>query len=294
MTFRVTNETQLAQAQQNLQASQSRLSQLTNEASTGLAIQLPSDDPAGTGQLMQFNQELAQNTQYQANATNGIGWLTTVSSALSSVVTSLTQVSNLTVQAANGTNSSQSESAIIDQLNGIKQNLMAEANTQYLGMNVFAGTSTASTAFNADYSYNGTPGATAQRRVGPDTTIPVSADGSAVFGTGSNSVFALIDSITSALTSGSSVSSQLTAIGSALSNVEGIEATVGANQQQLQQAQTALQTQATTIQTNQSAVQNADPAQVILAMQSQQVAYETALAATAQSLQPTLMDYLEQ
>jgi flagellar hook-associated protein 3 FlgL len=161
-------------------------------------------------------------------------------------------------------------------------------------MNIFAGTSDASTAFNSDYSYNGTPGASVQRRVGPDTTIPVSADGSAVFGTGSSSVFALIDTITSNLSSGTSISSQLDSINSFLTNVEGVEASVGASQQQLQQAQTALQTQATTIQSNQSSVENADPAQVILEMQTQQVAYQTALAVTAQSLQSTLMNYLEQ
>ena len=73
MTFRVTNETQLSQAQQNIQANQARLNQLTNEASTGLKISLPSDDPAGTADILQFNQELAQNTQYQSNATNGTG-----------------------------------------------------------------------------------------------------------------------------------------------------------------------------------------------------------------------------
>ena len=38
---------------------------------------------------------------------------------------------------------------------------------------------------------------------------------------------------------------------------------------------------------------NVDSTRVILEMQTQQVAYQTALAVTAKSIQPTLMDYLK-
>ena len=293
MSFRVTNETQLAAAQRNLQASQQKLSQLDVQATTGLQITLPSDDPTGTSNLLQIQQQLAQNTQYQRNAQNGDGWLTTSSSTLSSVNTALTQLRDLTVQAANtATNSPSSLTAISDQMQSIKQSLLSLANTQYLGRNVFAGTSDASSAFNADYSFNGTAGATVQRRVGPDTTVQVDTDGSSVFGSGANSVFALIDTITGDIASGTNVGSQLSSIDTFMSNVQGAEATVGAAQDQLQAASSTLTTSATSLQTSQSNLKNVDTSQVLLEMQTQQVAYQTALAVTAQSLQPTLMDYL--
>jgi flagellar hook-associated protein 3 FlgL len=294
MSFRVTNETQLAAAQRNLQASQQKLYQLDTQASTGLKITVPSDDPTGTSNLLQVQQQLAQNTQYQRNAQDGNGWLTTTSTTLTSVNTALTQIRDLTLQAANtGASSPSSQSAISDQMQVIKQSLLSLANTQYLGRNIFAGTSAASSAYNADYSFNGTAGATVQRRVGPDTTVQVNTDGSSVFGSGSSSVFALIDTITSDIASGTNVGSQLSAIDTFMVNVQGAEATVGAAQNQLQTASNTLTSSATSLQSSQSNLQNVDTSQVILEMQTQQVAYQTALAVTAHSLQSTLMDYLK-
>jgi flagellar hook-associated protein 3 FlgL len=294
MSFRVTNETQLAAAQRNLQASQQKLDQLDTEATTGVQINLPSDDPTGTSNLLQIQQQLSQNTQYQRNAQNGTGWLTTISTSLSSANTIMTQIRDLTVQAANtGATSTSSQAAIADQMQALKQNLLSLANTQYLGRNVFAGTSDASSAFNPDYSFNGTPGATVQRRVGSDTTVQVDADGSSVFGSGSGSVFALIDTITNDISSGTNVGSQLSAIDGFMTNIQGAEATVGASQDQLQTATSTLTNSATSLQTSQSNLKNVDTSQVLLEMQTQQVAYQTALAVTAQSLQPTLMDYLD-
>ncbi len=293
MNLRVTNETQLMQAQQNLQLSSQRLNQLTQEASSGIAITLPSDNPTGAAEIMQIQQELSQNTQYQTNAQNGTGWLSTIDTTMSAVNNNMTQLRDLVLQAANGTNNSTSEQSIVDQMNTIKQSLMSLANTQYLGRNVFAGTSDSSTAFNADYSYNGTPGATVDRRVGPSTTVTVSADGSQIFGTGSNSVFSLIDTITGDITAGTNPSSELSSIDTFMTGMQGAQASVGAAEDQLQSATSQLTTAATSLQSSQSQVQDANPSTTILEMETQQVAYQTALQVTAKSLQPTLMEYLQ-
>jgi flagellar hook-associated protein 3 FlgL len=169
---------------------------------------------------------------------------------------------------------------------------MTLANTQYQGRSVFAGTSDAGSAFNPDYSFNGTAGSSVNRRVGTDTTVRVDVDGSSVLGAGPTSVFALIDSIASTVSSGGNVGGQLTAIDAVAANIRGAEATVGSAQNQLTGATSALTTQATTLQTTQNGIQNVDAASAILEMQTQQVAYQTALAVTAKSIQPTLMDYL--
>lgn len=294
MSFRVTEATQLASAQRNLQLSGQKLAQLDQEAASGLAITTPSDDPAGTANLLQLQQQLAQNAQYQRNASDGTAWLSAAGSALSSANDVLTKIRDLTVQAANtATATPTSQAAIATQLQSLKQSLMSLANTQYQGRSVFAGTSDAGAAFAPDYTFTGTSGATVQRRVGADATVRVDVDGSAVFGSGSSSLFALVDTISSAVTAGGNVSPQLATIDSFLSGIQGAEATVGSSQNQLTSATSALTTQATALQTSQSGIQNVDSASVILQMQTQQVAYQTALAVTAKSIQPTLMDYLK-
>ncbi|MEY9952178.1 flagellar hook-associated protein FlgL [Leifsonia sp. EB34] len=293
MSFRITESTQLASAQRNIQLSAQRLNQLDEQVASGLAISKPSDDPAGAATLLDLQRQLAQNTQYQRNAGDGAAWLATAGTALSSMNDTLNQVRDLTVQAANtATQNPASRTAIATQLQSLKQTLLTLANTQYQGRSVFAGTSDSGSAFNPDYSFNGTAGSSVNRRVGADSTVRVDVDGSSVLGSGSSSVFALIDSIAGTVSSGGNVSAQLASIDAVAANIRGAEATVGSAQNQLTGATSALTTQATTLQTAQNGIQNVDAAHAILEMQTQQVAYQTALAVTAKSIQPTLMDYL--
>lgn len=294
MSFRVTDQMQLAAAQRNIQTSAQRLYQLDQEAATGIAITKPSDDPAGTAKLLQIQQTLARNTQYQRNASDGGAWLATAGGALSSANTALTQLRDLAVQAANtATATPTSQKAIATQMQAIKQTLLSLANTQYQGRSVFAGTSDTGTAFTSSYAFSGTAGSAVQRRVGADATVRVDVDGSSVFGSGGSSVFALIDSLSAAVTSGGNIGSQLGTIDSYLTTVQNAETTVGTAQNQITAATTALTNQSTQLQASQSGLQDVDSAQVILDMQTQQVAYQTALAVTAKSIQPTLMDYLK-
>lgn len=306
MAFRITMQTQLAQAQRNVQGSKALLNAAEQQAATQRRLTVPSDDPTGTAGLLAIGRELAQNAQYSRNVEDGQAWLSTVDSTLTTVTDQLTQLRNLAVQAGSGTNSAASRQAIATQMQAIKSNLLALANTQYLGRNVFAGGTDAATAFSVDttttpptYTYNGAaPGAAApsvERRISPDTTVRVDADGGQVFGEGAGSVFALIDSITSHI-SGPAPSNEtatyLAAIDGFEATIGGIHSTVGSDMQQIQQAGTALQTARTNLVGQQSAIQDADPAEAILQVQTASTAYQVALAVTAKAIQPTLMDYL--
>lgn len=312
MAFRVTTATQLAQAQWNIQQSKSRLDTATQQAATEQRITLPSDDPSGTANLLTIQRQLAQNSQYARNATDGTAWLTSVDGALTSVTTLLTQLRNLTVQAGGGTGSQASQSAIAAQMQAVKSQLISLADTQYLGRNVFAGGTDESTAFAIDdtttpptYTFTGGsgdgtgPAPAVERRIGAGTVVRVDADGGQVFGSdadGSESMFHMIDEITAQITdpatSGDGVTGFLSQIDGFLGTIQGIHSTVGTNMQQVQQAQQALQSDATTLGAQQSSIRDLDPADAILRSQTAQTAYQVALAVTAQSIQPTLMDYL--
>jgi flagellar hook-associated protein 3 FlgL len=191
--------------------------------------------------------------------------------------------------------SDSSRQAIATQLDGLKADLLGQANTKYLGRTVFAGNSDAGSAFDTStYAYSGTSGSTVDRRVSGTETVPVSADGAAAFGTGSTSVFAVIDSITTALRSGdeTGVTTGLGQLQTALASLSGEHAVVGAHYARLQQAKTENGNASTALETQRSGIEDADPAQVIIDLKSQELTYQTALAVTAQSLQQTLMSYL--
>ena len=299
-----------------IQASKARVSQLTAQASSGVAVSKPSDDPTATASIMNVLSQQRANTQYSTNIDDGLGWLSTADSTLTSAESLVRQASDLTVQAANsGTSSATSRAALATQLEGIRDDLLSTANTTYLGRSIFAGTSNASSAFAATtdstgattYTYQGAAGSTVTRRIGSGAadSVTVSADGAAAFGTGTDSVFAKLQKVIDALqspdydtdTSATGPQATITAgiddLKSALTNLTSVHATVGVNYSRLETAKTQNATTATNLETQRSGLQDADYAQTILDLKTQELTYQTALQVTAQVIQPTLMSFLQ-
>jgi flagellar hook-associated protein 3 FlgL len=281
----------LSNSQANLQTQLQQLSVLQNESSSGKAITKPSDDPTGIGLSLAIKRQQAANAQYSGNATDASNWLTSVSGALSSTVTSLQSVRSLVVGTGDATLSSTAKASIISQLQGLKGELMSQANTTYLGRPVFAGNSD-TTAFNPDYSYNGTAGTTVTRQISDTTSVSVSGDGAATYGTGAGSVFSLIDNIVSGIQAGTDVTSDLSAIDSRISAVSNQQSVVAANYNQVQTGQAVLTTQAANLTTQRSDIDNVDLTKNLVELSAQQNAYQAALGVTSKALQPTLMSFL--
>ena len=281
----------LSNSQANLQTQLQQLSVLQNESSSGKAITKPSDDPTGIGLSLAIKRQQAANAQYSGNATDASNWLTSVSGALSSTVTSLQSVRSLVVGTGDATLSSTAKASIISQLQGLKGELMSQANTTYLGRPVFAGNSD-TTAFNPDYTYNGTAGTTVTRQISDTTSVSVSGDGAATYGTGAGSVFSLIDNIVSGIQAGTDVTSDLSAIDSRISAVSNQQSAVAANYNQVQTGQAVLTTQAANLTTQRSDIDNVDLTKNLVELSAQQNAYQAALGVTSKALQPTLMSFL--
>ncbi len=293
MSMRVTNTMQLMQSQRNLQASKASLADLTNQASTGIKLNKPSDDPMGTANLLAIKRQQAQSTQYVRNANDGAAWLSTADGALTGIGNDMTRLRNLAIEAASGTNSDTSLKSIADEMQAIKKDMLALANTQYQGRTVFAGTSDAGSAFDTTtYTFAGSSTASVQRRIGPELTVQVDVNGGAVFGDGATSVFSFIDDLSAAVTSGGDVTSSIGTLDQFASNITAAHATVGASQNRITSAKTLLDTQANTLKQSRSDIESIDAADAILQLQSQSNAYQMALAVTAQSNTKTLMDYL--
>jgi len=295
MIARVTSQTQMRSAQTNLQANLARMAQLQEQATSLKAIARPSDDPARAADSLTVRAEQRAVTQYARNADNGDGWLTTASMALAEATNLLNQVRDLTVQGANdGALSPAAKEAIAARLDGLTQNLLAQANADYLGRSVFAGNSDAGLAFrdDPDFTFTGTATASVDRRIGADTTVRVDADGAAIFGTASNSIFALIGTIADDLRTGTNVGAHLTAIDLAMKTVLTAQTDVGVRQAQIQKAGEALVQHKGNLEAQRAGIEDVDLGQAILDLKLQEVTYQAALSVTARVLQPTLMDFL--
>lgn len=301
MIARVTTQTQMRAAQSSLQTNLARMAQLQERASSLKTIERPSDDPAKAADSLAVRAEQRAVAQYTRNADSGNGWLSEVDSALATTTDLLNQVRDLTVQGANtGVLSATAKEAIAVQLEGLGQDLLSRANRTYLGRSIFAGNSDAGVAFKPDpitgiQTFTGTAGTGVLRRIGPDATVKVDADGAAIFGanaTNSNSVFDLITGIANDLRSGTNIGSRLTEIDARMKTVLGARADVGVRQGQIERAGEALVQQKGSLEAQRSGIEDADLAQVVLDLKLQEVTYQSSLAVTAKVLQPTLMDFL--
>lgn len=307
MIGRVTQQTVQRSSLANLQLNLAAMGNLQGRMSGGKVITKPSDDPGGTAHALQLRGDKRAAEQYARNIDNGIGWLSTVDNALDTSVTALRRARDLTVQGANeGAMSQTARDAIATEIEGIRDSLVSQANTQYLGRSVFAGTTNAGMAFTGaagvpPYTYIGTSAGTVERRISPDTTIRVDADGAAVFGEGAwdaagpgtgGSVFGLLDQIASELRSGVNVNPRIADIDDRMETMLSTRAAVGTRYGALENAGRANAKAIADLKGQISAVEDIDLAEVIVELQTQEVAYQAALGATSRVLQPSLLDFL--
>lgn len=296
MITRTTTSIMVRQAQRNLQFSMSQLATMQERATSLKAINRPSDDPAATADALKVHAHQRAVEQYARNADNGDGWLTTIDTALSSTTNIMNRIRALALQGANdGAMSQPAKDAIAVELKGLKEDLLRNANTAYLGRNVFSGNTDTGRAFDATtYTFTGAPGASVQRRIGDDATVRVDADGSAIFGQGiPGSVFALVDRIVGDLSGGvNNIGVHLGALDGYMKGIVGQQAQIGAQHSQIDRAQASLLKEKGTLEAQRAGIEDLDLGQAILDLKTQEVTYQAALAVTARTLQPTLMDFL--
>ncbi|MDK3025266.1 FliC/FljB family flagellin [Cupriavidus taiwanensis] len=125
--------------QNNMNASQSSLNTAIQRLSSGLRINSAKDDAAGQAIANRFTANIKGLTQAQRNANDGISLAQTTEGALTEVNNNLQRIRELSVQAANGSNSASDLKSIQDE---IKQRLQeidrTSAQTDFNGVKVLS------------------------------------------------------------------------------------------------------------------------------------------------------------
>lgn len=292
MISRVTSSSMTQSAARQLQANLAELSRLQEKATSQRAFLSPSEDPSAATTTLRLHAEQSRTAQYARNIDDGLAWLSTADAAITSSTTMLGRVRALTGQGANqGAMNDTAREAIAVELEGIRDELLAVANTTVLGRSVFAGTSDTA-AFASDYNHSGVPGAEVVRRVSDDALIRVDADGAAVYGTGADSVFALIDRIVADLRAGVNVGARLTEIDDRRTAMLSAQGAVGARQTQMERAKEAVMQESVSLEARRAAVEDVDSFEILVKLQAQELVYRSALAVTGRVLQPSLMEFL--
>lgn len=290
--MRITNQMQASFVQRSMQANLARMAELQEQGTSGRKLVRASSDPSGTADALSVRNQLANEMQYERNIKNGEGWLTTLDSTLGTVTDVIQRVRDLVIQGASDTTSAAGREAIAVELDELRSELLRQSNTTYLGRSVFAGTSDEGVAFRDDYTFTGVPGSTVERRIGDDSTVRVDADGAAVFGEGPDSVFALLDTLSTELRANKGVGDHLAAVDSRMSAVLTQHSAVGARHNQLERATDTNAGSQVALEIRRASIEDVDLAEVAIDLQLKVVAYQATLSIGANILQPTLMDFL--
>ncbi|CAI7663138.1 unnamed protein product [Penicillium discolor] len=272
-------------AMRQLQSNLSELARLQEQATSQKAFAAPSDDPAAAAAALALHAEQRRTEQYARNIDDGLAWVTAADTAITSSTSLLSRGAN------DGALDAAAKEALAVELEGIRDELLSQANTRLLGRSVFAGTSDTA-AFAADYSYSGVAGSEVTRRVSDAAAVRVDTDGAAVFGTGDDSVFALVDRIVADLRSGTNVGPRLAEIDDRRTAMLGVQGAVGTRQAQIERAKEAAVQNSVSLESRRAAVEDVDSVEVLIRLQAQELVYRSALAVNARVLQPSLMDFL--
>lgn len=298
MSGRITQSMLTTNLLADLQNVTNRLAQTQNQLSSGKQITKPSDDPFGTARALQFRADLAANQQYQANVNDASGWQNATDTALGQINSLTQRARDLLVQGANDTVSAAGRQSIAAEIDQITDSIKSIGNTEYAGRYIFAGSKTTAPPYTpggAD-AYSGDT-TTLQREIGPGVQVPMNVDGGSVIGDGSTagSLLATLRQISTDLNANNSTALQggdLSALDTANAAVTTAQATVGARTDRLSTALTRLQQLQESTTQLLSTTEDADMAQAAVNFSQQQVAYQAALKAGAQIIQPSLMDFL--
>lgn len=266
--------------------------QLTNELSTGVRVSAPCDDPLSASESVKLGSTIARDDAYQRASTGIESRLRVADSALGSVVTQITSAVTLAVQGTNGTLNAADLSALGQQLGGIRDEVVALANTSYAGTYLFSGTSNAK-PFANDTSVSPAV-STYQGDAHQQTTVTDTGQklvtglvGSDVFAASGSNVIKTLNALVSDFSSGTvapSAVADLNELRSGLSTVSMQRGVLSASVNSLQETVTYASNESSQMQASQTALVSSDMAQVATLLgknETQQQALMDVMSTTA-------------
>jgi flagellar hook-associated protein 3 FlgL len=140
MQFRVTDSVTNATLAARIGATRRQIAVAQERVSSGKRINRPSDDPAGAESLMRLRAAQAEISHYRRNADAVKERLALGDTALDSYEQSLDRVKALLMQAASGTTAAEARRVIAAEIEGIRDRLLATANTRLDEQYLFGGT----------------------------------------------------------------------------------------------------------------------------------------------------------
>lgn len=313
--MRVATDSYINTAIQQINSLSAQMQTLENEATTGLSVQAPSDNPEAMESTLNDLSSQSAQQQYSNNISTLQSQGNVVYSALESLQTIVSQAENIATEAGSATNSQTDLNNYASQIGSLIQEALQIANTKdpSTGQYLFGGTNSGEQPFTATTDASGNVTAVTyqgnssvnQTEIAPGVTISVEVPGANTTGSGApglitdsqtgadlfNHLIALQNDLSSGNTSA--------ATGTDAQNLQNDENNVtyqvaynGNVQTRLDTAATTANNQATNLDTAITNTSGSNVVQVTLEMNQIQDSYTAALEATSRVLQISMVDFL--
>ncbi len=280
-------------------AARQRLAQAEQQIASGRKYERPSQAPVQAGEILQSRHRLARLQQFVRNQNSATEWLQSADASLQSSTAALTRARTLALQAVNASTSSEGRDAIAAEIRSVAREVLSLANTTIDGRPIFAGTHDGAAAYDDAGQYLGDDGAV-RRRVDDDLTIAVGNNGPAVFGAANGadpyngSVFQVLEELAVQIEAGSVDGGRdgIEAIDAAMSRISDELGRVGGIGSRLDALGERTLDEELRVTGQLSQREDTDIAEAVIRLRSAEASYEATLAASARSLNRSLLDFL--
>lgn len=290
------------------------------QMASGTLINEASDDPLGASRVMQINNEMIKNKQYNTNINNANQWLSVTDTSLGQINSVLQRINELLVSTGDAAYGSEQLQSVKDEINTNIDQISQILNTSYDGKYVFGGNrgtdkptavTTDSTPDNdgnqlLDYA---TTDASQVKMIKAKLSTEIS-DGVSVdynFTAGdvmefkndvgeSKDLRSILKDITKNLGASGDrsklITDDLSDIKAAISHVSSIRTEVGALENRMKSASSENESENESLTKVLSSTNDVDYADITMRYAQAQTAYLASLQTSAKVLQHTLIDYL--
>ena len=305
--MRVTPGIITARITANLQRALSGMARQQEQIDSGKRINAPSDDPGGAAQALTVRSRLAANTQFQKNVADVRESLTSADSVLRGVVDTMQRAHELAVQGGNDSNTATDRQALAGEVNQLLESIVAYGNSRgQRDTMLFGGQETTTAPYTVTRDAQGQITAVTANPLGIDgptavevmdtLTVAPSVSGTTALGAPADptSAFAVLISLRDALDAndGAAVRGSLTGVDAALDRASMASVVVGTRLSWVGALDDRLKDESLVLSSSLSRVEDADTASAVAQLTSMQTTYQAGLAASARTLQQSLLDFL--
>jgi flagellar hook-associated protein 3 FlgL len=281
----------------------SRMSKYQSRFASGKKIQVASDDPVVAARALRLRTDVSEVNQYKKNTEDALSWMEVTEAAMAHLTSVFQRMRELTVQGSNGVLEIKQCQNIAAEVEQLKDQTIKIANSTYAGRYVFSGFKTDEPLMNDSGIFaidvDNSEGILYQLGVSDSLRINITAGdlfntgGNAAVGT-SGSMMQMFDNLINALNAGDSIAAGtlLTDIDIEMDNLLRVRADAGSVMNRLELTINRLDTDILNFTTLMSKNEDADIAETIMYLKSEENVYQASLSAGAKVIMPSLVDFL--